>query len=676
MADVRFHDTPTGPVLENGSLRLTVGLDEGEFSLGRVGIGDEIITGASTGAELANGASLTSRGAGFNVAEVQPVEDAHGRGTAVALRRRAAAGEPGLALTLTLYEEQPFAVLQSHLTNTAGRPLRVQAFHVMRASLPTPSTPPDAGWRFYRNGWQSWSPTLTLSPGDADIPPLPPVVDPATRPPGQGHLVSDLVATVTDPALGQTVTAGFLSTADQFSQVWLHAETSALTVTSYADGIEVGPGAELSSERAVVDITRDPLLALHRYGDALGREMGALSWPHVTTGWCSWYHYFQYVSEDDIVANLERLAELRDELPLEYVQVDDGFQAGIGDWLTPNDKFPHGMAWLARRIHERGFKAGLWLAPFLAGAKSRLFAEHPDWAVRDAAGGTVVGIQNWEQLCYAMDCTRPEVIDWLQHVFRTVTDDWGYDYVKIDFIYAAAVEGVRHDPRATRAQAYRRGLEAIRRAVGDRFILGCGAPIGPSVGIVNGMRIGPDVAPHWYPLVGRGGRSSLSFPAAVNALRNTINRFWMHNRLWLSDPDCLLLRDSETALTPDEVRTLATVIAMSGGMILDSDDLTRLPAERRRMLSRLLPLRGEAAVPLDLFDRDLPRALWRAGDRLLAVVNWADEEADVIVQLPVPAARLKDFWTGDDSGVQRGTATLRRLPPHASRVFTLESLED
>ena len=58
------------------------------------------------------------------------------------------------------------------------------------------------------------------------------------------------------------------------------------------------------------------------------------------------------------------------------------------------------------------------------------------------------------------------------------------------------------------------------------------------------------------------------------------------------------------------------------------------------------------------------------------VVDWADEEADVIVQLPVPAARLKDFWTGDDSGVQRGTATLRRLPPHASRVFTLESLED
>jgi len=416
--------------------------------------------------------------------------------------------------------------------------------------------------------------------------------------------------------------------------------------------------------------------ALLRYGDALAREMGAVSWADIPTGWCSWYHYFGQVSEDDILANLERLAELRDGLPLEYVQVDDGFQAGIGDWLTANEKFPHGMAWLAGRIHERGLKAGLWLAPFLAGARSRLFADHPDWVVRDEAGGPVVAIQNWEQLCYALDCTRPEVIDWLEDVFRTVTDDWGYDYVKIDFIYAAAVEGVRRDAGATRAQAYRRGLEAIRRAVGGRFVLGCGAPIGPSIGLVNGMRIGPDVAPFWHPQARLGRRISLSLPAAANALRNAVTRFWMHNRLWLNDPDCLLLRDSETALTPDEVRTLATVIAMSGGMVLDSDDLTRLSEERRRLLARLLPLRGAAAVPLDMFERELPQVLWRASDRLLAVVNWADEATDVRVRLPLPAARLTDFWTGEDCGVHQGTVTFRRLPPHASKLLTVCPVED
>ncbi|TET94671.1 MAG: alpha-galactosidase, partial [Dehalococcoidia bacterium] len=547
MPEVRLRHAPAGPVLESEALRLAVRLDEGIFSLTRADSRDEVIRNAWTGVALADGVSLASRGAGFDVERVEPVEDAHGRGRALTLHRRTAAGEPHLALTLTLYEEQPFAVLQSRLANTTGRPLRVQAFHVLQAG-PLPHA--QAGdWRFYKHGWQSFSPTITVSADDDDIPPFPPIVDPATRPQGQG-LISDLVAALAEPASGQTITAGFVSAADQFSQVWLDREDAALTAASYADGVELAAAAELSSERVAVDITSNPMSALLRYGDALAREMGAVSWAHIVTGWCSWYHYFGQVSEDDILANLERLVELRDGLPLEYVQVDDGFQAGIGDWLTANEKFPHGMAWLAGRIHERGFKAGLWLAPFLAGARSRLFADHPDWVVRDEAGGPVVAIQNWEQLCYALDCTRPEVIDWLEHVFRTVTDDWGYDYVKIDFIYAAAVEGVRRDAGATRAQAYRRGLEAIRRAVGGRFVLGCGAPIGPSIGLVNGMRIGPDVAPFWHPQARLGRRISLSLPAAANALRSAITRFWRHNRLWLNDPDCLLLRDSETALTP------------------------------------------------------------------------------------------------------------------------------
>jgi alpha-galactosidase len=681
MPEVRLRHAAAGPVLENEALRLAVRLDEGMFSLTRADSRDEvapaggqIIPSAWTGVALCDGPSLASRGAGFDIERVEPVEDAHGRGRALTLRRRAAAGEPHLVLTLTLYEEQPFAVLQSRLANTTGRPLRVQAFHVVQATLPALKGGP-ADWRFYKHGSQSWSPTLTLSADDHDIPPFPPIVDPATRPQGQG-LVSDLVAALSEPASGQTITAGFVSAADQFSQVWLEREGATLTATSYADAIELAAGAELSSERAVIDITPDPLSALLRYGDALGREMDALSWRHIPTGWCSWYYYFQGISEDGIVANLERLADLRDELPLEYVQVDDGYQAGIGDWLSVNERFPHGMAWLARRIHERGFKAGLWLAPFLVGDRSRLFAEHPDWVVRDEAAGPVVAIQNWEQLCYALDCTRPEVIDWLEDVFRTVTEGWGYDYVKIDFIYAAAVEGRRHDPGVTRAQAYRRGLEAIRRAVGDRFVLGCGAPIGPSIGLVNGMRIGPDVAPFWHPQARLGRRIYLSLPATVNALRNAVTRFWMHNRLWLNDPDCLLVRDSETDLTPDEVRTLATVIAMSGGMVLDSDDLTRLSPERRSLLARLLPLRGAAAVPLDMFERELPQVLWRVSDRLLAVVNWADEATDVRVRLPLPAARLTDFWTGEDCGVQRETVTFRRLPPHASKLLLVSRLED
>jgi alpha-galactosidase len=292
--------------------------------------------------------------------------------------------------------------------------------------------------------------------------------------------------------------------------------------------------------------------------------------------------------------------------------------------------------------------------------------------VGNSAGDAAVAIQNWEQLCYALDCTRPDVIEWLEGVFRTVTEGWGYDYVKIDFVYAAAMEGLRRDPNVTRAQAYRRGLEAIRRAVGERFVLGCGAPIGPSVGLVNGMRVGPDVAPAWYPPFRGGKRTGLSFPSALNSIRNTITRFWMHGRLWQSDPDCLLARDFETDLTDEEVRTLATVIALSGGMFLQSDDMTRLLPERLAMASRLLPLSGEAAVPLGLTEDDMPRALWRQSDGLLAAFNWSDGAADVSLALPLAGSRVVDFWSGEEVSASGGALRMR-LSAHGSRLLRLSA---
>jgi len=166
-------------------------------------------------------------------------------------------------------------------------------------------------------------------------------------------------------------------------------------------------------------------------------------------------------------------------------------------------------------------------------------------------------------------------------------------------------------------------------------------------------------------------RTSLSFPAAVNGIRNTITRYWTHNRLWLNDPDCLILRDSETALNAEEVRTLATAMGMSGGMLLDSDDLTRLSPERRAMLTQLLPLRGEAAIPLDLFEREMPRILWRPDRRLLAVFNWDDGPADVSVPLPAPAERLEDFWTGEEYVPESGRAAFRGLPAHGCKLLIL-----
>jgi hypothetical protein len=150
--------------------------------------------------------------------------------------------------------------------------------------------------------------------------------------------------------------------------------------------------------------------------------------------------------------------------------------------------------------------------------------------------------------------------------------DWGYEFLKIDFLHYATA-GDAHADGATHAEAYRAGLAAIRDGLGtEAFLLGCGAPLQHAVGAVNGMRIGGDVDASWGGIQG---------PARAAARR----RFY-HRAAWYNDPDCLVVR---APLTPAEARVWTSLIALSGGMTVFSDDLPKLPPDRVALLQRAIP---------------------------------------------------------------------------------------
>src|SRR5262249_46164871 len=146
---------------------------------------------------------------------------------------------------------------------------------------------------------------------------------------------------------------------------------------------------------------------------------------------------------------------------------------------------------------------------------------HPDWIARQADVDAPLpgGINDiWGGIVHALDTTNPEVLDHLEGVARELVE-MGFTYLKLDFTYAPSFDGVWSDPTRTPAERVRAGYDAIRRGAGDdTFILGCGAPLGPCVGVVDGMRIGPDVAPSWDVTGGwapEGYRATL--PSVANA---------------------------------------------------------------------------------------------------------------------------------------------------------------
>ena len=169
----------------------------------------------------------------------------------------------------------------------------------------------------------------------------------------------------------------------------------------------------------------------------------------------------------------------------------------------------------------------------------------------------------------------------------------------------------------------------MRRGAGeDTFILGCGAPLGSLVGVVDGMRIGPDVGPHWRtdPLTAPLPGYRETQPSTRGAWRSTLARAFLHRQLWLNDPDCLMLRTSETHLEPEQVRAWALAVGVSGGMALVSDDLALLGADERALLDEVLALgrevdaaaiAGNPPCSPDLLDADIPTTLRGAGHTLV-----------------------------------------------------------
>jgi alpha-galactosidase len=375
------------------------------------------------------------------------------------------------------------------------------------------------------------------------------------------------------------------------------------------------------------------------------------------TGWCSWYCFGPRVTAQQVLDNLDVIAK---SLPsLKYVQIDDGYQSAMGDWLDTGAAFGGDVRAVLDAIRKRGFEPAIWVAPFVAEEGSKLFQQHRDWFIIDPGDdrGTPlrsdrVTFGGWRRgPWYALDGTHPEAQEHLTRVFRTLRHEWGCTYFKLDANFWGAMHGGRfHDPAATRIEAYRRGMQAILRGSGDAFILGCNHPMWPSIGVVHGSRSSNDIKRAW---------DRISSTARQNLSRN-----WQNGRLWWNDPDAICLASD---LSDAECQFHATAIYASGGMVLSGDDLTVLPPARAAMLKKLLPPAGVAAqfenASLRVGTISLPNA------RMVCLFNWDDAPRQQSFRLEA-AATVTDVWTGESLGRHQGTMTVE-MPGRSARILRL-----
>lgn len=295
-------------------------------------------------------------------------------------------------------------------------------------------------------------------------------------------------------------------------------------------------------------------------------------------GYSSWYNYYQNINEEIILKDLEALDNRFD-----LFQIDDGYETFVGDWLDiDSKKFKNGLEEIVNKIHKKGMLAGIWLAPFVCETNSRLFKEHNDWIKKYPDGSLVKGGGNWSSF-YALDLEKNEVREYITNCLNRYMD-LGFDYFKLDFIYAASIV---NNKNKTKAETQRESYEFLRSILKNKLILGCGNSLFSSSNIFDYSRVGCDTSlifdDIWYMKHFHRERNSTK-----HTIVDTITRSIFDNALFLNDPDSFILRDENNKLSKAQKNALITINAIFGSILMTSDNIKTYDKEKNEILDNAL----------------------------------------------------------------------------------------
>lgn len=424
--------------------------------------------------------------------------------------------------------------------------------------------------RLFLNGYQSWTDCREYFPDDK-----PPYLSPVFKPfimmssfRSSGDYT--FVEYATEPGHFHGFSYGYVRRGAQYDLFAslnertgytifrFNAKENTIVVEKDLDGIAI------NGEYTVLDIVN----LQGSMDEVFDKWFALLKIPKATApvynGYTTWYNYYPNINDKIVTQDLEALSKV--DADIDIFQIDDGYQTNVGDWLSVDaKKFPSGMKVVADKIHKKGMKAGLWLAPFGAQYVSEVAKNHPDWIIRDKKGRPVRCGLNWGGF-YALDIENPDAREYIRHFFDVILNDWGYDLVKLDFLYAAAIVP---NHNKTRGQLMCEAMDFLRECVGDKQILGCGVPLFPAFGKVDYCRIGADMGLKWNGQT-FSHRENVS---TVHTLCNSIFRRALDGRAFRNDPDVFLLRDNNMHCTFEQRQIIAKVNKLFGSVLFTSDNV-------------------------------------------------------------------------------------------------------
>ncbi len=514
--------------------------------------------------------------------------------------------------------------------------------------------------------------------------------------------------TTVDPVTRNGVVAGWLTNEKGSGVLFSGVKNNLVEIKTQIDygRFRLAAGAKEATETLVIGYFADARIGEEKFADAIAKQQRIKLMPRSAV-YCTWYSEINGGAGTES-ETIKLAGFIKDQLKpfgLGVLQIDDEWQAGgkyAGprrgfDRVDPKGGYPDGMTKTAEAIKENGLTAGIWWMPFSRNHQDPEYKDRQHWFAKRLNGKPYE--TSWGGT--SLDLTNPEVQNHVSYVAKKM-QSWGYDYFKMDGLWTGTVteqvyinDGYKNDsigncqplfnPFKTQIEAYRDGLKLIRNATGkDMFLSGCCVSqnmrsFGPSMGLVNSMRIGPDF--------NHDGESIRTGVIRASRL------YFLNGRVWWNDPDPSMIRESGKSTADGaaggigsltRARLLPSFVAVSAQFFLSSDWLPNLPSDRLEIMKRCMASHTGTARPVDAFDKSLP-SIWLATDKktgtsrnVVGLYNWETSTQKIGTTLSRAGLMDKttyyafDFWANKPLRNMIGSIE-GELPAESCQIIALRA---
>ena len=354
-----------------------------------------------------------------------------------------------------------------------------------------------------------------------------------------------------------------------------------------------------------------------------------------TMGWSSWNTFALNINEEVILGQAEAMVKTGlARAGYEYVNIDDGYflphdkeTRALG---VRQDRFPHGMRYVADEIHKLGLKAGIY----------------SDAGANACGGSKDIGYYGYE--------VEDNVLFF---------DTWDYDFVKVDFCGGLQL-------KLDEKEQYTKIIQALRDNVKKKDV------------VFNICRWAyPGTwASDWADSWRTTGDISCSWASLRSIIKeNLYLSAYVHDGHY-NDMDML---EIGRTLTPDEEVTHMAVWCILSSPLLIGCDMSQIPEFSLNLLKNpeLIAINQDAlgiSAPVVqrqgevyVFAKDLKKV--RGKERAVCVTNLSDQEQTIEVSVADigydGSIALRDIVNHKEFSASVSGKFKVTVPPHGSQVF-------